>query len=60
VNLFNLPDFSFLDNPFFAAATGAFAALVLLGLFRRAKKIITIGVIGLTVTVGLIIWQFSG
>ena len=60
MNLFNLPDFSILDHPIFAAGVGAFAALVLLGVFRRAKKLMTVGVIGLTVTVGLIIWRFSG
>lgn len=38
---------------------GAFGALLLIGLFKRIRRIATIGVIGLTITVGVLVWQLS-
>lgn len=54
-----MPNLSILDNPLAALLVGAFAALILMGLLRRIWRLSLIGVMGLTVTLGLLIWQIS-
>jgi len=58
--LSNINDFALLDHPGSAVLIGAFAALILLGLVRRFKKIFAFGVLGLTITIGMLVWQLSG
>ena len=50
-----MADSDILSNPGAALAIGAFAALILIGLFRRARKLFIISVLGITITVGFFI-----
>ncbi len=45
-----MPDADLLSNPGFSLAIGACAALMLIGLFRKARKLLLIGVLGITIT----------
>ncbi|MCF8550594.1 MAG: hypothetical protein K9G05_00750 [Candidatus Nanopelagicales bacterium] len=54
-----MPNLSILDHPLAALLVGAFAAVILMGLLRRLWRISLVGVIGLTVTLGILIWQMS-
>jgi len=47
-----MPDADILSNPGVSLATGAFGALMLIALFRRARKLFVISVLGLTITIG--------
>ena len=50
-----MADSDILSNPVAALAIGASAALILIGLFRRARKLFIISVLGITITVGFFI-----
>lgn len=60
-----MPDFSvfelqLLEHPAAALALGIFGAVALIGLFRKFRKMVFIGVTGLILTTALLVWQFSG
>jgi hypothetical protein len=57
--LFNIPDLSLLDHPGAALLIGAFGAVVVIGLVKRIYRLAAIGVIGLTITVGVLVWRLS-
>jgi hypothetical protein len=59
LSLFNIPDVALLDHPIAALLVGAFGALLFMGIVRRVRRMATIGVIGLTITVGVLVWQLS-
>ncbi len=59
LNLFNIPDLSLLDHPGAALLIGAFGATLLIGLVKRIYRLATIGVMGLTITIGVLVWQLS-
>jgi hypothetical protein len=50
-----MADPDILSNPGAALAIGAFVALMLIGLFRKARKLFIISVLGITITVGLFV-----
>ena len=50
-----MADPDILSNPAAALAIGAFAALLLIGLFRKARKLLVISVLGITIAIGLFI-----
>ena len=55
-----MADLDILSNPGAALAIGAFAALILIGLFRKARKLIIISVLGITITVGFFFCRQNG
>ena len=59
LSLFNIPDLSLLDHPGVALLIGAFGATLVIGLVKRTYRLTAIGVIGLTVTIGVLVWQLS-
>lgn len=59
LSLFNIADPSLLDHPAIALVIGAFSAVIFIGLFKRIRRVATIGVIGLTVTIGVLVWQLA-
>jgi hypothetical protein len=58
--LSNISDFPPWDHPATALFVGIFGALILLGLLRKIKKMVTIGVIGLAIAFGVLVWRLSG
>lgn len=50
-----MPDADILSNPGVSLLVGAFGALIVIALFRKARKMFLIGVIGLSLTIGLFI-----
>ena len=50
-----MAELDILSNPGAALAIGAFTALILIGLFRKARKLIIISVLGITITVGFFV-----
>ncbi len=54
-----MPDADLLSNPGFSIAIGAFGALMLIALFRKARKLLIIGVLGVTITVGIFLAKLS-
>lgn len=50
-----MPDIDILSSPAASVAIGAFGALMLIALFRKARKLFVVGTLGLTLTIGLFI-----
>gem|GEM_PF-352799 len=50
-----MPNADILSNPGVSLAIGAFGALMLIALFRKARTMFVLSVFGLTVTVGIFV-----
>ncbi len=50
-----MPEIDILSSPAASLAIGAFSALMLIALFRKARKLFIFGVLGLVLTIGLFI-----
>ena len=50
-----MPELDLLNNPIVALSIGAFGALLLIGLVRKARILFMLGVLGITLTIGLIV-----
>lgn len=48
-----MPEADILSSPLVSLLIGAFGALMLIALFRKARKLFIISVMGLAVTIGL-------
>jgi hypothetical protein len=60
LNSFSTSGFSPLEHPLAAVLIGLFGTLILLGIARKFSRLMAVGVIGLTVTIGAIVWRLSG
>ncbi len=54
-----MPESDILSSPVVSLLIGAFGALMLISLFRKARKLLVVSVIGLTLTIGLFILKAS-
>ncbi len=48
-----MPELDILSSPWASIAIGAFGALMLAALFRKARKLFIFGVLGLILTIGV-------
>lgn len=48
-----MPEADILSSPIVALLIGSFGALMLIALFRKARKLFVLSVLGLAVTIGL-------
>lgn len=54
-----MPEIDILSSPVASLAMGAFGALMLIALFRKASKLFIFGVLGLMITIGVFISRTS-
>jgi hypothetical protein len=54
-----MPETDILSSPAVSLLIGAFGALMLIALFRKARKLFVVSVMGLTLTIGLFILKAS-
>ncbi len=54
-----MPEIDILSSPVASLAIGAFGALILIALFRKARKLFIFGVLGLMITIGVFISRTS-
>ena len=54
-----MPETDFLSSPAVSLLIGAFGALILISLLRKARKLFFVSVTGLTLTIGLFILEAS-
>ncbi len=50
-----MPETDILSSPAVSLLIGAFGALMLIALFRKARRLFVVSVMGLTLTIGLFI-----
>jgi hypothetical protein len=58
--LFNINDFPLWDHPVAALFIGIFGALILLGVVRKMTKMVSLGITGLAIAFGFLVWRLSG
>jgi hypothetical protein len=54
-----MPDIDILSSPWASLTIGAFGALMLIALFRKARKLFIFGVLGLILTIGVFVSRTS-
>lgn len=52
-----MPEIDILGSPVASIAIGAFGALMLIALFRKARRLFIMGMLGLIITIGVFVWK---